>query len=457
MVFGKLFQHTSLAWEPQESETCHDVICRSPWNESSSVYYGNILNETYFWLECVVQCVIAGIGLIGNIFTIFVFTSPSLRSNFHAYLTALACFDLGYTFTVLVHEALQMHDLLSAGRCYIDPEYTPNNTWLMLYPQVLYPFLGVFAFASQYFTVIISLDRYVAVTHPLYYYVHSKRPIQNTHTIIIPSSKNSNGKDNLPEKTIHIDIKKLLLYVLMVLIVSILYCVPLFLEYEAKTNNTENPATNFHKLKETKLKRSSKYILIYYVITDIIFRFILPISVLLYTNYGIYKAIKISTKLSNKTKSLGKAQHVMLFGVVGLLIICHSYRFSVNIYQYLITEDMACCGMNFANIIAHMVGHILITFNSSANCFIYIATSKKFLEVAVKQKKSGILNIKRIFQKICSFPRSVITYIGFPPVNKWNISFVGTQKRKMVIGLCNETTNESTNVQGIVYKRRITI
>jgi hypothetical protein len=27
----------------------------------------------------------------------------------------------------------------------------------------------------------------------------------------------------------------------------------------------------------------------------------------------------------------------------------------------------------------------------------------------------------------------------------------------MVIGLCNKTTNESTNVQGIVYKRRITI
>jgi hypothetical protein len=243
----------------------------------------------------------------------------------------------------------------------------------------------------------------------------------------------------------------------MVLILSILYCVPLFLEYEAKSISSEHQATDSKKLKETKLRRSSQYILFYYVITDIIFRFILPISILLYTNYGIYKAIKVSTKLSNKTKSLGKAQNVMLFGVVSLLMLCHSYRFSVNIYQYLITADMACCGMNFANIIAHMVGHILITCNSSGNCFIYMATSKTFRGIAMKQKQSVILNIKRIFHKICSVPRRIATYNVFPPVNKWNITFVGTQKRKMVIGLCNKTTNESTNVQGIVYKRRITI
>ena len=403
------------------------------------------------------QCVIAGIGFIGNIVTIFVFTSKSLRSNFHAYLTALACFDLGYTFTILVHEGLQMHDLLSAGRSYIDPKYTPNQVWVMLYPQVLYPFLGVFAFASQYFTVIISLDRYVAVKYPLYYYVNSNRSIQQTQTITNPSSKKRNGKDNLTEKTIHIDIKRLLLYVSAVLILAVLYCLPLFLEYESKSIKSEHQEYDSKTLNETKLRGSSQYILLYYVITDIVFRFILPISILLYTNYGIYKAIKVSTKLSNKTKSLGKAQTVMLFGVVGLLILCHSYRFSVNIYQYLITADMECCGMNFANIVAHMVGHILITCNSSANCFIYMVTSKKFLEIVTRERNSLILNIKKIFQKICAAPRSIITCNVFPPVNKWKLTFVGTRRRQMVIALCNKPTNESTNVQGIVYKRRITV
>ena len=237
MFLSKTFREINLEWNTQETDACKEMICSSPWNESSSVYYGNVLNETYFWLEGVVQSLIAAIGLLGNIFTILVFTSTSFRSNFHAYLTILACFDLGYTLTILIHEALQMHDFMLTGKCYIDPMYNPSNTWLTLYPQMLYPFLGIFAVASEYFTVIISLDRYIAIKYPLYYYVNSNRHSQYIKTANNPSS--NKGRDNMVERTVRVDFKRLLLYVSMVLIISILYCVPLFLEYEEKSKNIE--------------------------------------------------------------------------------------------------------------------------------------------------------------------------------------------------------------------------
>ena len=81
---------TSVSWE-KGIEECKKFNCKNPWNETSSFYEGDVLNQMYFWLDGVLQCVIAGIGLLGNIFAICIFTSKYLRSTFHAYLAASVC------------------------------------------------------------------------------------------------------------------------------------------------------------------------------------------------------------------------------------------------------------------------------------------------------------------------------------------------------------------------------
>ena len=75
------------------------------------------------------------------------------------FLVALAVFDLGYLFLTLLEEIPQMVDIQSQGTTYPDPECTINNVWLYLYPRLIYPMQYVFLTASEYFTVILSLDR----------------------------------------------------------------------------------------------------------------------------------------------------------------------------------------------------------------------------------------------------------------------------------------------------------
>ena len=78
----------------------------------------------------------------------------------------------------------------------------------------------------------------------------------------------------------------------------------------------------------------------------------------------------------------------MLFGVVLLLVIAHAYRFALNIYQVPIYdshhEELDCCGRDATNQIIHIGAYALLTLSCSGNCFIYLATSKPFREVALK-------------------------------------------------------------------------
>ena len=53
------------------------------------------------------------------------------------------------------------------------------------------------------------------------------------------------------------------------------------------------------------------------------------------------------------------------------------------------------CGKDLGNQIAHMVARVLMTLNCSVNCFVYIAASKKFRNLAFRYfstKKEDELN-----------------------------------------------------------------
>ena len=103
-------------------------------------------------------------------------STRELRTTFHMFLVALAIFDLGYLFSALLEEIPQIHDINTKGTTYPDPdpEYKLNPVWVYLYPQLIHPMQYVFFTASEYFTVVISLDRFVAVKYPLKYYSRRK-------------------------------------------------------------------------------------------------------------------------------------------------------------------------------------------------------------------------------------------------------------------------------------------
>ena len=72
----------------------------------------------------------------------------------------------------------------------------------------------------------------------------------------------------------------------------------------------------------SKLRQDPIYTGIYTLLTDIVVRILLPLSVMMWTNLSIYRTMK-STDSCNQRESQVIA---MLFGVAIPLLICHSYR-----------------------------------------------------------------------------------------------------------------------------------
>ena len=351
-----------------------DTNCIDPWEGNEK----EVLVQVYLWLDGVLRCILASIGLIGNVFAIVIFSSKELKSTFNTMLILLAIFDSGYLSLTLLEETLQIYDIQSQGTLYPDPKYVPTQAWLNLYPKFTRPFRFVFFTASEFLTVAIAIDRYIAIKYPFLNY--SRVSTKTFYKKFLRDSTTEDSKDERILQMTKIDYQKVSIHSISVFVFSLLYCIPVFLECEKVSPRGNDTATIKCELAESK-----NYTIIYYVALDSIVRFIIPLFILLYTNCGIYQIIKSQPVTPNNEAAYQRrAQNMMLFGVVILMVIVHLFRFGVNIYQVPINDELKACGKDAKNQIVHLVSNFLITFNSSANCFIYLAASKKFRDVAFR-------------------------------------------------------------------------
>ena len=139
----------------EEISFCIDTDCsRSLQKDDQEV----TLNQVNFWLGGVTQSVIACVGLLGNFISITIFGRAKLRNTFHLFLVVLAFWDLCYLILTLTEEFLNMYDIVNQGRSFHHPKYIPTRLFSILYPKIIHPFKAIFLMASEYFTVVISLD-----------------------------------------------------------------------------------------------------------------------------------------------------------------------------------------------------------------------------------------------------------------------------------------------------------
>ena len=349
----------------------------TPWTGPEKV----TLVNTYFWFDGVSRCAISSIGIIGNFITIILFSSKDLRSTFHMFLVVLACVDMGYLFLTLLEEIPQMRDIRTQGTTYPDPECHLNKVWVLLYPHLIRPFQFVFITAAEYLTVIICVDRYIAIRYPLRHYspwnisaIDNQLIDQRNHCRDKNKKNRNNGMGNM-------DWRRVVTYSFSVMLISIIYCVPVFFEYESIPSTKNRSAT----INETIYGQSEAYIIGYFIVADGIFRFLLPVGILSFTNITIHNIVsKQPIKHNDHAAYQKRVQNVMLFGVVIVLIVVHSYRLILNVNQLFILDSLKKCGKDLGNQIAHMVARVLMTLNCSVNCFVYIAASKKFRNVAFR-------------------------------------------------------------------------
>ena len=139
-----------------------DFNCSEP-TEEEFVLFGNIvvIVEGYGTIG------LATLGVCANILAIAVFCNKSFKSNFNNLLIALAVFDLLFLVVCITE---------SVRRAFEDP--VANSTSLNglatqvhhhLFPYFLYPLHNILLTCSIFMTISISIERYLAIFHPLVY------------------------------------------------------------------------------------------------------------------------------------------------------------------------------------------------------------------------------------------------------------------------------------------------
>ena len=106
-------------------------------------------------------------GIIANILAVAVFSTKSFRSNFNNLLISLGVCDLLFL----------MLSILECLRRYFQDQEAHHGSVVgrmtqvhhYLYPHILFPLHNILLTISIFMTISISIERYLAIFHPLVY------------------------------------------------------------------------------------------------------------------------------------------------------------------------------------------------------------------------------------------------------------------------------------------------
>ena len=378
---------------------CNPMIC-STWKSSLSYGITGIGNIT-----------IATIGIVLNIFGLFVFRRIQNKHLFHQMIIALTAFDI----CVLVFSI--------AGGVYRG--FKVRNLYLAYtYPYITHPFLYISVCASIYMTLCISYERYTALQDPVRY---------------------SNGMQRLRRN-------KFLAYFFSVTGFAITYNITRFLEFsivcppdfihkhkilnrnitvaEPKELPSKVPICNLTNDSTITVVRQPNLFdneglfrnMDYHVpsgifrmatsLADCIVMGVIPISLLIYFNFRTYIFIRKQRKYIQENFTVHQSRPedcsqrirrqeirmAITFAVVGIMFVISYVSWltyaTINAYHATMfkkcqvmmdpTQIPAICDITkqYWYILLQYLGPLMLTFNSSINVLIYGSTWNQFRERA---------------------------------------------------------------------------
>ena len=166
----------------------------------------SLIRIFYFWIQGIVLCCVAFVGLILNFIAVYILsTRKSMQNTFNNLLTSLFCFDSIYLLITIV-SSIRAHFV------------TPTGPLTILVAYVIFPMSSVSLTASILMTIGVALERYAAIRNPI---IHRQT--------MRSSSKRRN---------------RLLKYILIVILCSFVFNVPKFLEVEIAWKNSTTTSRN---------------------------------------------------------------------------------------------------------------------------------------------------------------------------------------------------------------------
>jgi hypothetical protein len=208
------------------------------------------LVNLHFMLEGVLQCLISCLGVVGNTISIVILLGRELRNSFTKLLAILAVFDLIYLFTMVI-DSLSKLGLKS-------------DLHMLMFPHFLHPLNSISMMCSIYMTVVVALERYRAVYHPLDYNRRQQDTTSYMHCFIT--------------------------FLCPLMVFAFLFNIPKFLECEVIYHKYGNTTEIY--LDVTELRMNDMYVTWYINYARLIVLGLLPFTAISFLNTKIYLAIR---------------------------------------------------------------------------------------------------------------------------------------------------------------------
>ena len=363
------------------------VVC----NNSLTLNQQQIVETLSWWLDIVAYIIIGIMGLCLNILAVRILLSPTMWNNFfNRLIMCLSAYDSLF---------------ILCGLLEILRKWCKTSVQQYLFAKVLYPFRSMAMCCSIYTTIVLTLERYQAITSPIEY-------------------RNRSASLSLG--------KRLFTSIVPVMLFSFLYYTPKFFDLyleevsdcEWKNNSsllnnswiiiTEENITECDtelRIYPSDLRIHQQYIFWYLNVSNVIVTCLIPVGFLVFLNCRIVSSLQeyrqrrpikarkdndptIKNKESTRQNTDVK-QTFILFSIVILFVFCHALRIIMNITEmwnlniFYTQQDKSlensCDEMSLWQHISIPISEILLLFNSSTNFFVYLFFDKGF-QLVLKEK-----------------------------------------------------------------------
>jgi len=300
-------------------------------------------NYVAFSIEGIALLQVGILGIVGNVAAITVFARQHLQKNFHALMMSLAAFDLLY--------------ILASILLFSIPQFSSNYKQSAFYNYILpwvLPLAQVSITGSIYFTMAITVERYVCVCWPFYRVSHT----WPAKMMVIPLVAFSFLYNTPKFFELHTIVKGQVMY------------------YE---NGTSYNAPEYG-FEADPMRHNPYYYNIYCMWLNFFCMGLIPFILLIVLNALTLKELNaiVSGQMthqidSNLKKNLILAQVSM--AIVFSFIVCHSIKWIPNIYEMLQVgraADVPLDWPEWIELVTH-ISHLMTVFNSSVNFYIYFA------------------------------------------------------------------------------------
>ena len=340
--------------------------------------------------------ILASIGIPANMIVVAAITRNAELSKhfFNWLLAAVAVIDslfLGCGF----FEAIRLF-------------FHESPTMDLIHVAVIYPIRSMFMLASIYMIVLLSYERFKAVTTPLY----------------------EGDVTKMLHPWLHF-----MRYTMPVILGAILYYLPKFWEQELKysnihgsKNSTQMQQQNISNITVpqivfTPFRHNRSYVLWYVTLGNTVMTSLIPFSLLVYLNLRVYFRLKIFLQrrstlrlrrvdqsrpsTNQRAKPKGSQNLTVLYLMVCVFIGCNIMRLILNISEILIYEnerkanENGCLGVHYWMLIATVLSNFLIHLNSSANLCVFCLANPKLREILMNTMIRPTYQC--IAQELCQF------------------------------------------------------